>query len=312
MEVKKKQILLQCYIKLLHQNTRKVMIEIKNISFGYGGKFSSVFQDFSLSVESGRIYGLLGKNGTGKSTLLYLIAGLLRPSKGEISVQGLAPQRRLPETLQDIFIVPEEFELPKMSLEQYVRINAPFYPRFSWDDLRRNLRDFELSESLNLGALSMGQKKKVYMSFALATNTRLLLMDEPTNGLDIPAKGQFRKVVSSSMTDDRTILISTHQVGDVNVLLDYVTILEGSRLLANCSTAELTELLCFDQRPVGAPTDDALFAYPYIGGHLVVSANTEGVDTPLNLELLFNAVHAVPNLLEEARRVKKETAYYPH
>lgn len=288
------------------------MIEIKNISFGYGGKFSSVFQDFSLSIESGRIYGLLGKNGTGKSTLLYLIAGLLRPSKGEISVQGLAPQRRLPETLQDIFIVPEEFELPKMSLEQYVRINAPFYPRFSWDDLRRNLRDFELSESLNLGALSMGQKKKVYMSFALATNTRLLLMDEPTNGLDIPAKGQFRKVVSSSMTDDRTILISTHQVGDVNVLLDYVTILEGSRLLANCSTAELTELLCFDQRPVGAPTDDALFAYPYIGGHLVVSANTEGVDTPLNLELLFNAVHAVPNLLEEARRVKKETAYYPH
>ena len=312
MEVKKKQILLQCYIKLLHQNTRKVMIEIKNISFGYGGKFSSVFQDFSLSIESGRIYGLLGKNGTGKSTLLYLIAGLLRPSKGEISVQGLAPQRRLPETLQDIFIVPEEFELPKMSLEQYVRINAPFYPRFSWDDLRRNLRDFELSESLNLGALSMGQKKKVYMSFALATNTRLLLMDEPTNGLDIPAKGQFRKVVSSSMTDDRTILISTHQVGDVNVLLDYVTILEGSRLLANCSTAELAELLCFDQRPVGAPTDDALFAYPYIGGHLVVSANTEGVDTPLNLELLFNAVHAVPNLLEEARRVKKETAYYPH
>jgi ABC-2 type transport system ATP-binding protein len=158
----------------------------------------------------------------------------------------------------------------------------------------------------------MGQKKKVYMSFALATNTRLLLMDEPTNGLDIPAKGQFRKVVSGSMNDDRTILISTHQVGDVNVLLDYVTILEGSRLLANCSTAELSELLCFGQRSVGEEVDDVLFAYPYIGGHLVVEANTKGEESPLNLELLFNAVHAMPDLLAEARRIKKESAYIPH
>ena len=288
------------------------MIEVNNISFGYGGKLNSVFKDFSLSIEPGRIYGLLGKNGTGKSTLLYLIAGLLRPVKGEISVNALVPQRRLPETLQDIFIVPEEFELPKMTLENYVRINAPFYPRFSWDDLRRNLRDFDLPESLNLGSLSMGQKKKVYMSFALATNTRLLLMDEPTNGLDIPAKGQFRKVISSSMNDERTILISTHQVGDVNVLLDHVMIVERSRLLADCSTAELSELLCFEQRPMGAPTEDTLFAYPYIGGHLVVCANTEGQETPLNLELLFNAVHAVPNLLETARQAKKNAAYYPH
>ena len=280
------------------------MIEVNNISFGYGGKLNSVFKDFSLSVEPGRIYGLLGKNGTGKSTLLYLIAGLLRPVKGEITVNALVPQRRLPETLQDIFIVPEEFELPKMSLENYVRINAPFYPRFSWDDLRRNLRDFDLPESLNLGSLSMGQKKKVYMSFALATNTSLLLMDEPTNGLDIPAKGQFRKVISSSMNDERTILISTHQVGDVNVLLDHVMIVDRSRLLADCSTAELSELLCFEQRPMGAPTEDTLFAYPYIGGHLVVCANTEGQETPLNLELLFNAVHAVPNLLETARQAK--------
>ncbi|MBO7294382.1 MAG: ATP-binding cassette domain-containing protein, partial [Bacteroidaceae bacterium] len=214
--------------------------------------------------------------------------------------------------LQDMFIVPEEFELPKMTLEQYVRINAPFYPRFSWDDLERNLRDFELPTTLNLGALSMGQKKKVYMSFALATNTKLLLMDEPTNGLDIPAKGQFRKVISSSMNDERTILISTHQVGDVNVLLDYVTIIERSRLLTNCSTAEISRLLYFDQRPMGAPTDDALYAYPYIGGHLIVRTNTESEETPLNLELLFNAVHADPHLLEKARKIKEETAYYPH
>ena len=312
MDGNKNYVLLQCLIQLLHQNAVTVMIEIKNISFGYGGKLNSVFKDFSLTIEPGRIYGLLGKNGTGKSTLLYLIAGLLRPFKGEVTIDGISTQQRLPETLQDVFIVPEEFELPKMTLEQYVRINAPFYPRFSWEDLERNLRDFELPTTLNLGALSMGQKKKVYMSFALATNTNLLLMDEPTNGLDIPAKGQFRKVISSSMNDERTILISTHQVGDVNVLLDSVTIIERSSLLANCSTAEISELLCFDQRSMGMQTDDALYAYPYIGGHLIVRPNTEHEETPLNLELLFNAVHAVPNLLETARKMKKETVYYPH
>ena len=287
------------------------MIEINNISFGYRGLVNSVFHDFSLKIEPGKVYGLLGKNGTGKSTLLYLIAGLLRPTFGEISVNGVEPHLRLPETLQDIFIVPEEFNLPFMSIEEYVRINAPFYPRFSWDDLRRNLRDFELPESLNLGALSMGQKKKAFMSFALATNTRLLLMDEPTNGLDIPAKGQFQKVIASSMKDDRTILISTHQVGDVDMLLNHVTILERSNILIDSDTSELRSLLSFEHCPMGEPVEDALFIYPYIAGLLVVRANTEGKTTPLNLELLFNAVQAVPNLLDEARKIKETPIYNP-
>lgn len=274
------------------------MIQVNRISFGYGKQKDTVFKDFTLEFEHGKIYGLLGKNGTGKSTLLYLIAGLLRPSCGTISANGMSPQLRLPEFLQDIFIVPEEFDLPKLTLQEYARINAPFYPKFSWETLEKNLRQFELSSDINIGALSMGQKKKVFISFALATNTSLLLMDEPTNGLDIPAKGQFRKVIASNMTDERTIIISTHQVSDVGMLLDNVAIIENNRLLTNCSTVEITEKLCFEQRSLGAKIDDALYSAPSIGGQLIVRANTNGEDTPLNLELFFNAIHAVPNLME--------------
>ena len=278
------------------------MIQVNRISFGYGKQKDSVFKDFTLQFEHGKIYGLLGKNGTGKSTLLYLSSGMLRPACGTIVVNTMNPQQRLPEFLQDIFIVPEEFDLPKLTLQQYARINAPFYPNFCWETLEKNLHQFELSTDINIGALSMGQKKKVFISFALATNTSLLLMDEPTNGLDIPAKGQFRKVIASNMTDDRTIIISTHQVGDVGMLLDNVVIIENNRLLTNCSTAEITEKLCFEQRSLGATTDDALYSTPSIGGQLIVRANTHNEETPLNLELFFNAIHAVPNLMERVSK----------
>ena len=172
------------------------MIEVSNISFKYAGQKDLVFDDFSLTLKQDNIYGLLGKNGTGKSTLLYLISGLLRPKKGSVRFDGVETRLRRPETLSEIFIVPEEFDLPAMSLDAYVKINEPFYPRFSREVLEACLKDFELSTDLKLNALSMGQKKKVFMSFALAAGTKVLLMDEPTNGLDIPSKSQFRKVVA--------------------------------------------------------------------------------------------------------------------
>ena len=149
------------------------MIEVKNISFKYAGGKHLVFDDFSLELKQDNIYGLLGKNGTGKSTLLYLISGLLRPKKGSVSFDGVETKLRKPEVLSEIFIVPEEFDLPAMSLSEYVKINRPFYPQFSMEVLEACLKDFELTTDLKLNALSMGQKKKVFMSFALATNTKL-------------------------------------------------------------------------------------------------------------------------------------------
>lgn len=267
------------------------MIQIKNINFKYAGQKDHVFNGFSLSLEQNRIYGLLGKNGTGKSTLLYLISGLLRPKGGSIQTLGFESSLRRAEMLQEIFIVPEEFDLPAMSLDAYVRLYEPFYPKFNREVLNNCLRDFELPLMLKLNELSMGQKKKVYMSFALAAGTRLLLMDEPTNGLDIPSKSQFRRVVAQNMTDDRTLIISTHQVHDVEALLDHILIISQSNILMNESVADICNKYVFEYRQPGEMDDDVLYAEPSLQGNAVIARRTEGsAETQLNLELLFTYI----------------------
>lgn len=267
------------------------MLEINNISYRYPGSESPVFENFSLKLEPNNIYGLLGKNGTGKSTLLYLISGLLRPKAGTVSFDGIETFKRRPETLAEIFLVPEEFDLPPLSLRDYVKINAPFYPRFSQQVLEACLQDFEITEMKNLQSLSMGQKKKVFMSFALAAGTRLLLMDEPTNGLDIPSKSQFRKVVARFMTDDRTLVISTHQVHDVEQLLDHILILSQRELLLNASVNDLSSRYIFEYRQPAELTPDVIHAEPSLQGLSVMAPRKEGdAETQVNLELLFDAV----------------------
>ncbi len=267
------------------------MIDVKNISFTYAGSHERIFDNFSLQLEANNIYGLLGKNGTGKSTLLYLIAGLLRPQSGCVEIDGVNSFSRRPETLEELFLVPEEFDLPAMSLDEYVRIYQPFYPRFSREVLDSCLRDFELPTSLNLQELSMGQKKKVFMSFALAAGTRLMMMDEPTNGLDIPSKMQFRRAVANNMSDDRILIISTHQVHDVESLLDHILLLSRSRMLLNASVSDICQRYSFEYRPSGSPTDDVLYSEPSVQGNAVITRHEAGAtETPLNLELLFNAV----------------------
>jgi len=268
------------------------MIDVNKVSFSYGRKKSKVLDGFSMQLEKGAVYGLLGKNGTGKSTLLYLMAGLLRPQSGQVLYKGAEVVKRDPILLQDMFLVPEEFALPNVSLKQYVKLNAPFYPNFSDELLRSCLRDFDMNEDIHLGELSMGQKKKAFMCFALATNTSLLMMDEPSNGLDIPSKSQFRKVIASGMTDDKAVIISTHQVRDIDSLLDHVLIMDGSELLLNESVASICEKLYFAEQGMNEPTDDALYVQPSVQGNSVILPNTYGEESKLNLEVLFNAMLA--------------------
>lgn len=269
----------------------KDMIQIENLHYAYAGSRKTVFNDFNLRLENNRIYGLLGKNGTGKSTLLYLICGLLRQKQGTITIDGIDSRKHDPELLSEMFIIPEEFDLMPVKLEDYILLNKPFYPRFDREILMSCLSDFELNPDINLKQLSMGQKKKVYMSFALAANTRYLFMDEPTNGLDIPSKSQFRKVIANNMTDDRTLVISTHQVHDVESLLDHIIMLDQSRLKLDAGVADITERYTFQFRAPGEPMDDVLYAEPSLQGNAVIAKKRPGdEDTTLNLELLFNAV----------------------
>ena len=271
-------------------NTR--MIEVENLSFSYGRRKSKVLEDFSMKLDKGSVYGLLGKNGTGKSTLLYLMAGLLRPQTGNVLYKGVDVKKRYPDTLQDMFLVPEEFALPNVSLKQYVKLNAPFYPNFSDELLNVCLRDFDMNVDIHLGELSMGQKKKAFMCFALATNTSLLMMDEPTNGLDIPSKSQFRKVIASGMSDDKAVIISTHQVRDIDSLLDHVLILDGSKLLLNQSVSSICEKLYFAEQGMNEPTEGALYVQPSVQGNSVILPNKYDEDSKMNLEVLFNAMLA--------------------
>ena len=268
------------------------MIEVDNLSFSYGRRKAKVLEGFSMDLDKGSVYGLLGKNGTGKSTLLYLMTGLLHPQAGKVLYKGMDVKKRYPDALQDMFLVPEEFVLPNLSMKQYVKINAPFYPHFSDELLKACLRDFDMSEDIHLGELSMGQKKKAFMCFALATNTSLLLMDEPTNGLDIPSKSQFRKVIASGMSDDKAVIISTHQVRDIDSLLDHVLIMDGSSLLLNESVSTICEKLYFAELGMNEPTDGALYVQPSVHGNSVILPNEYNEDSKMNLEVLFNAMLA--------------------
>ncbi|ERI85333.1 ABC transporter, ATP-binding protein [Bacteroides pyogenes F0041] len=271
------------------------MISVENLSFAYRKSKQEVLCDFSLFLEKGRVYGLLGKNGAGKSTLLHLIAGLLTPKNGRVLYRNVNVRRRLPMTLQDMFLVPEEFELPPVSLFSYVELNSPFYPRFSKEDMLKYLHFFEMDIDVDLGALSMGQKKKVFMSFALAANTSLMLMDEPTNGLDIPGKSQFRKFIAAGMSEDKTIVISTHQVRDIDKILDHVLIMDNSKVLLDESTVSITDRLRFVESDDRTLLKEAIYAVPSLQGNLLMLPNENAESSELNLELLFNATLAKPD-----------------
>ncbi|MCM1521867.1 MAG: ABC transporter ATP-binding protein [Muribaculaceae bacterium] len=274
------------------------MLEINKLTFSYRRSSGRVLDGFSLNIGDGGIYGLLGPNGAGKSTLLYLVAGLLTPASGSVTLNGVNTRRRIPSTMAEMFIVPEEFDLPKMKLSRFIKANAPLYPRFSVDDMRRHLDVFGMADDLNTGELSMGQKKKVYLSFALATNVPLVLMDEPTNGLDIPGKDAFRRFIAGGMTDEKSIVLSTHQVWDVESLLDHIIIMDKSRVVLDQSVVSIMERLKFstvnDRASIGA----ALYAHPTAGGTDIITLNNDGSETAPDLEMLFNFATERPGSVE--------------
>ena len=265
------------------------MLIINDVSFGYARK-KRLFEDLSLTLAPGHIYGLLGRNGAGKSSLLRLMAGLLFPISGSIRVGVHEPKRRQPAFLQDIYFLPEEIYLPSVSLSQCIRTMGPFYPRFSEAQFRQHLTDFDVPTDGKLTAMSYGQKKKVLISFGLATNTGTLLMDEPTNGLDIPSKSQFRKVVASALDENRTVLISTHQVRDLDNLIDAVVLLDESEILLHHSLDTIAERLRFSTLTDVAQDELVIYAEPSLRGYTVVMENPAQEDTKVDLERLFNAV----------------------
>jgi ABC-2 type transport system ATP-binding protein len=267
------------------------MIDVRNLSFGFK-KSKTLYENLNLSLPVGSIYGLLGKNGAGKSTLLKNFTGLLFPTGGELLVNGFVPKKRLPSFLQTIYFIPEEVHVPSLTIEGYKKLFAPFYPLFNEEQFYGYLEMLEVQDKGKLNTFSFGQQKKFIIAFALACNTRILLLDEPTNSLDIPSKIKFRKLIASVFTEDKMIFISTHQIRDLDNLIDNVIIVDNGELLLQASVAEIEKKLSF--KVVDQMTDDVLYADSSLKGYAVVMQNRTGEESKVNLEYLFNAVTENP------------------
>lgn len=264
------------------------IVRIRDLHFTYRRK--PVFTGLNLDLQPGHIYGLLGKNGTGKSTLLRNICGALFPKKGSIEAIGYEPRRRQPAFLEKVFLVPEDFYLPPVSIDGWIRYNASFYPRFDRERFRQYIADFAIDAEDGLHEMSYGQQKKVLISFALATNTDLLLLDEPTNGLDIVSKSQFRKVIAGAVEDNKCIIISTHQVNDLENLIDRVMVIDEGKILFEQSMDRISQKLQFKWSFDPEETARALYSESSLKGNFLILPNTDGADSRPDLEMLYKAI----------------------
>jgi ABC-2 type transport system ATP-binding protein len=268
------------------------MINFEKVDFSYSKK-AALLSDLSLQLEPGRIHGLFGKNGEGKSTLLKLIAGLLFPQKGTVSVIGFNPGRRRPEMLRDIYFLPEELPVFALSIAAFEKVYSPFYPEFDAALFDRSLKEFDIpSKAWKMNKLSYGQKKKVMIAFGLATCTKILLMDEPTNGLDIPSKGQFRRMVASSLDENRCLVISTHQVRDLDSLIDSILVMDEHEIVFSEAIENITRKLLFKACDTNEQEASVIYSEEVLRGFYQVRENRDGEESRLDIELLFNAILA--------------------
>lgn len=272
------------------------MIQLNNVKFGYV-KTHPLFNGVTLHLEPGHLYGLLGRNGAGKTTLLKIMTGLLFPQSGEALLDGQPSCKRTAKQLQNVYFLQEEIYVPHLKISQFEKAFAPFYPNFSHEQFAKYLREFEMDNMLGfIDKFSHGQKKKVMIAFAMATNVPLLIMDEPTNGLDIPSKSIFRKIMASYADEQKTVLISTHQVRDLHSLIDAVSILDNGRMILNASTYVITDKLLFDVNDEKSEDAKVFYTEETPRGIYQVKENPNHVESSIDLELLFNA--AVQNKKE--------------
>ncbi|PPL02194.1 ABC transporter ATP-binding protein [Parapedobacter indicus] len=264
------------------------MVRLSDLTFGYKNQ-PTLFNGLDLQLEAGHIYGLLGKNGVGKTTLLKNMIGLCYPTSGQATLGGVDVTKRRPDLLSQVFFLPEEPFIPDMTAKTFLKTISPFYPNFDRLQFQRYQDDFEVPLERVLTKLSLGQQKKFMVAFGLACRTALLVMDEPTNGLDIPSKVQFRKVLAAAVDDERCVVLSTHQVRDLDSLIDSVVVLHDGQIKLHISLDRLTERIRFG-KILGTSNETLLYGEEAFDGVHAILSNPEGIASRPDLELLFNAV----------------------
>ena len=248
------------------------------------------------SCKTQSIYGLLGENGVGKTTLLTLLCGLKKVCSGSITTDGENPFDRTPTLLQNQFYLPDEVLPVAMKAECFAKERGAFWPDYDHAKFLEIMKEFENDPTKKMNQMSAGQLKKTYISLALACGCKYIFMDEPTNGLDIPSKTQFRSAIMKYTSDDSTIVISTHQVRDLENIIDPIIILDRQDVLLNASVEEITSKLYFDYGTQLHP--ESLYSEQLPGGFIQVYPNTTGEDSKINVEALFNAVHKNKELIK--------------
>lgn len=265
------------------------MIQLENVKFGYV-ESRPLFNGVNWHLEQGHLYGLLGRNGAGKTTLLKIMSGLLFAQDGNVLVNGLPAQKRTADQLSNIYFLQEEIYVPHLKIDTFEKAFAPFYPNFNHQQFIDYLQELEMENiSGYIDKFSHGQKKKVMIAFALATNVPLLIMDEPTNGLDIPSKSIFRRIMASYADEQKTVIISTHQVRDLHSLIDAVSILDNGKMILNSTADVITDKLLFDIDNQKSQEGKIFYTEETPRGIYQVKENLNHIDSPLDLELLFNA-----------------------
>lgn len=275
------------------------MLQMNHIRFAYPRR-GPLFDDLDFSVTPGGIVGLLGKNGAGKTTLLKIGTGLLFAQNGRAELFGSPAPQRHPDALGRVSYVPEQFDVPPVPLREYVAYQSVYYPRFDTGLMERYLQRFEIAGNDKLTELSFGQQKKVLLSFALASLAELVVLDEPTNGLDIPSKQVFRQLVAEAADDERAVIISTHQVRDVEALIDPIVVLDGGRVVFQADLATIQENL--EMRRFTSESDalgaGALAVDTRLGTSVALvprdGAGGESLGDGMDVELLFQAAISHP------------------
>lgn len=232
-------------------------IRIRDLTWRAGRDFA--IRDLSMTVPTGAIYGFLGPNGSGKTTTIRLMLGMLPPSDGQIEVLGHSVPRFAHRALARIGFVPERLHLyPMLTVEESIRFHRAFYPAFDDAEAERLRRRFGLREEQLVSRLSKGEAGKLMMLLALAQRAELLVLDEPTDGLD-PV---IRREVLSALVEyvesrAATVFISSHLVHEQERICDWIGVMDGGRLIAELPMQEFRSGIKRLRVAQAPPTQDA-------------------------------------------------------
>lgn len=265
------------------------MIEIKDLEFSYTSKALPALSRISARIEPG-VHLLAGENGAGKTTLLRLLAGVVPPNSGRCEINGTPAASDNPDEIGRTFILEEDMFFPAKNIRKFADSHSPFYPRFSQEIFENNLKAFGLSGHEPFKSLSLGNRKKSQLAYVLALGVDLLLLDEPTNALDIQSKTILRSMLASSIGDDQTVIVATHNVGELDTLYDGCIMISRSQLLFAGSRHDVTEKLAFEVRRMNP--DNAIYSETQIGRVLCIFPASPDLPTDIDWRLFYSSLHS--------------------